>query len=195
MLGDGYHDVPPGKLAMVVTHLEMRAKPDLREAPLPRGVTLHRVTPTLAWYRDIFRRVGADWLWFGRLTLDDETLCAILDDPDVSVYTLSRDGRDEAILELDHRQPGACELAYFGLTKPLIGTGAGRALMNTAIEHAYARPITRFHVHTCTIDSPQAVDFYIRSGFLPYRRQVEIADDPRLINLYPKDCAPYVPII
>ena len=31
MLTDGYHDVPLGKLAMVVTHLEMREAAPLRD--------------------------------------------------------------------------------------------------------------------------------------------------------------------
>ncbi|WP_431358158.1 GNAT family N-acetyltransferase [Sulfitobacter albidus] len=81
------------------------------------------------------------------------------------------------------------------MTESLIGTGAGRALMNTAITHAFARPIARFHVHTCTLDSPQAVAFYIRSGFIPTRRQVEIADDPRITGLHPDTSAPQIPLI
>ena len=34
---------------------------------------------------------------------------------------------------------------------------------------------------------PGALDFYIRSGFAPFRRQIEVADDPRAIGLLPKD--------
>lgn len=196
MLGDGYHDVPAGKLAMVVTHLEMHEAAPRREVPAPDGVTLRQVTPTLEWYRDIFNRVGAlEWLWFGRLKMADAELTAILNDPGVVFYTLTANGRDEALLELDFRQNGECELAYFGLTPALIGTGAGRFLMNHAIAKAWAAPIKRFHVHTCTIDSPQALEFYIRSGFTPYKRQIEIDDDPRLIGLLDQNAGPHVPII
>ena len=176
MLTDGYHDVPLGKLAMVVTHLEMREAAPLRDVPAPEGVTLRALTPTLDWYRDIFRRVGQDWLWFGRLTK-------------------TKDGRDEALLELKFTADGTCELAYFGLTPALIGSGAGRYLMNHAIRTAWARPISRFHLHTCTLDSPQALSFYIRSGFTPFKRQVEVADDPRLIDLLDKDAGAHVPTI
>ncbi|MCX8227148.1 MAG: GNAT family N-acetyltransferase [Sulfitobacter sp.] len=196
MLGDGYHDVPAGKLAMVVTHLQMHAAAPIRAVPLPDGVTLRQVTPTFEWYRDIFHRVGAqDWLWFGRLKMSDAELNAILTDPDMAFYTLSKDGQDEALLELDFRQSGECELAYFGLTSKLIGAGAGRYLMNHAIATAWAKPIKRFHVHTCTIDSPQALAFYIRSGFTPYRRQIEVDDDPRLTGMLGGDAGPHVPII
>ena len=43
MLSDGYHDIPPGKVAAVVTHLEMREPAPLRPVPAPEGVSLERV--------------------------------------------------------------------------------------------------------------------------------------------------------
>tara|TARA_R110002049_G_scaffold117332_3_gene270691 strand:+ start:88174 stop:88767 length:594 start_codon:yes stop_codon:yes gene_type:complete len=196
MLGNGFHDVPPGKLAVVVTHLQMSAPPVARpSSPPPEGITFRQITPTLTWYRDIFGRVGADWLWYGRLALNDARLGAILADAKRSFYTLTRDGRDEALMELDFTQEGACELAYFGLTPALIGSGAGRYLMSQAIDLAWAQPISRFHVHTCTNDSPQALGFYIRSGFAPYRREVELDDDPRLTGLLPRGAAPHIPVL
>lgn len=195
MLENGFYDVAPGKLAMIVTHLEMGQKPALRPAQLPDGVTFRPVSPDLAWYRDIFRRVGSlEWLWFSRLGLSDAQLADLLANPKIAFFTLQKDGRDEALLELDFRETGACELAFFGLTRALIGTGAGRFLMNQAIDLAWSQPIGRFHVHTCTIDSPAALTFYQRSGFTPIRQQVEIADDPRLIGDLPRGAGPHVPM-
>jgi len=37
--------------------------------------------------------------------------------------------------------------------------------------------------------------FYERSGFRPFRRQVEIAEDPRLSGLAPMDAAAHVPLL
>jgi GNAT superfamily N-acetyltransferase len=196
MLENGFHDIPAGKLAMIVTHLEMTARPEPRAGALPDGVSFHQVQPDLAWYRDIFHRVGSrEWLWFSRLGMADAELQQILDDPMVAIFTLRKDGKDEALLELDFRVPGECELAYFGLTRALIGSGAGRYLMAQATRLAWEKPIDRFHVHTCTIDSPVALDFYRRSGFVAVRQQVEIADDPRLCGDLPADAGPHVPII
>ncbi len=194
MLEDGYHDVPAGKIAMVVTHLEM-LEPHGRGVPCPPGLTFEAWTPDLDAYRDLFRRVGQDWLWFGRLMMPEAELSAIITHPSVKIFTLRKNGTPEALLELDFREPGQCELAYFGLTAALIGTGAGAYLMDRAIEHAWSEDIARFHVHTCTIDSPQALDFYRRSGFEPYKRQIEIADDPRLIGIHPKDGNYPIPMI
>lgn len=195
MISDGLHDVPAGKVAMVVTHLQMDGPAETAGAALPDGLTFQRVTAGVAWYRDIFDRVGADWLWYGRRVLDDAALEAIISDPQVHIYTLRNGEHDEALLELDFRSPNACELAYFGLTSKLIGTGAGRYLMAQAIALAWAAPIVRFHVHTCTLDSPQALGFYVRSGFVPYKQQIEIDDDPRMLGHLPQTAAPHVPLI
>lgn len=192
----GYHDVPAGAMATVVTYLTMPspvpARPERADAPWSLRPVAH---PHLDWYRDLYRRVGADWLWSSRLTLTDAALSAILGDAGVRVHALSVDGRDEGLLELDFRVPGACELAFFGVTPALVGTGAGRWLMNRAIALAWARPIERFWVHTCTLDAPAALPFYMRSGFLPVERKVEIYPDPRLAGALPRDAAPSVPVI
>jgi hypothetical protein len=50
-------------------------------------------------------------------------------------------------------------------------------------------------VHTCTLDHPAALGFYIRSGFRPFKRQLELSTDPRLDGTLPPDAAPGVPII
>lgn len=193
-LGDGYHDVPRGKVAMVVTHLEIYA-PQLRGAALPNGLSFGELPRDLDTYRDLFRRVGANWLWFARLALPDADLEKILHDPQVHLFSLFKNGTPEALLELNFAETGQCELAYFGLTSALIGSGAGAYLMDRAQERAFAQGISRLHVHTCTIDSPQALGFYIRSGFVPYRQQIEIDDDPRLSGMLPKDAAPQVPML
>ena len=125
----------------------------------------------------------------------DVELAAIIHPPLVEVYALVQDGRDEGLLELDFREAGQCELAYFGVTAKLIGGGAARWLMNRALERAWSRPVTRFWVHTCTFDHPAAVAFYQRSGFRAFRRQIETADDPRLDGTAPRGVARHVPVI
>lgn len=196
-LPSGYSAIAPGHIASVVTCLEMRERPALRPAhPFPAGVTLRRLNqPSVGSYRALFRAVGEDWLWFSRLIMADEDLRAILDDPLVEIYALGRDGIDIGMLELDFREAGQCELAFFGLTKDALGKGMGRTLMNEAIERAWSRNINRFWVHTCTLDGPSALDFYRRSGFIPYALMVEVQADPRLSGAMPRSCAPHVPLI
>ncbi|WP_299287636.1 GNAT family N-acetyltransferase [uncultured Tateyamaria sp.] len=193
MLSDGFHDVPRGKIATIVTDLEMRA-PQLRGAKLPEDLAFSPLDPGVPEYRDLFKRVGQDWLWFGRSLLDDAALDTILRNPDVHIYALEKAGQTEALLELDFRVEGECELAYFGLTSALIGCGAGAYLMDRAIALAFGGGAKRFHLHTCTLDSPQALGFYRRSGFEPTRQRIEIADDPRIAHGYDRALGPHIPI-
>jgi hypothetical protein len=191
-----FWDVPDGKIAAVVTHLQMFARPATRSVPQLKAQLVAHAKPDLDWYRDLFMRVGGqDWMWFSRMGMTDAELSAILHRDDVLVYSVQQDGRDEGMLELDFRVPGECELGYFGLAPAMIGTGAGRWLMEQALDLAWAKPIKRFHVHTCTLDSPQALPFYMRSGFTAYRRQVEIIEDPRKTGILPANSTPQEPVI
>jgi len=193
---NGYYDLPPGKIASLVTYLEMTERPVLRPPPDLPGLELRRVErPDLDWYRTLFRRIGTDWLWFGRLVMPDDEVRAIIGHAGVEVHALTRGGRDEGRLELDRRESPDIELAYFGVTPELTGQGAGRWLMQRALELAWRRRPGRLWVHTCTLDHPAALAFYIRSGFHPYRRAVEVADDPRLLGLAPRDSASWLPLI
>lgn len=193
---DGCYDLPPGKLAEVVTYLEMTAPPPPRPVPDLPHLALRRVErPELAWYRDLFRRVGAEWLWASRLVLSDVDLARTLHDPLIELHALAADGRDEGILELDRREPPDVELSFFGLTPALTGQGAGRWLMSRALELAWGHAPRRLWLHTCTLDHPAALAFYQRSGFRPYRRAVEIADDPRLTGHLPATAAAWLPLI
>jgi GNAT superfamily N-acetyltransferase len=125
----------------------------------------------------------------------DAELAAMIRSPLVEISALVHDGRDEGVLELDFCNAGQCELRLFGVTADLIGGGAGRWLMNRALELAWSRQVSRVWVHTCTLDHPSALAFYQRSGFRPFRRQIEIANDPRLDGTAPRSAAKHVPII
>lgn len=195
-LSDGYTDLPPGKIANVVTCLEMRSQAAPRPERADAAFALERVLqPGAEWYRTLFRRVGSEYLWFSRLTLNDEQLLEIVRDDRVHVYRLLTGTTEAGLLELDFRRPGECELVFFGVTDAFVGSGAARMMMNFALREAWSQPIERFWVHTCTLDHPRAIDFYIRSGFVPYKRQIEVCDDPRVTGVLPVSCAPGVPVI
>jgi GNAT superfamily N-acetyltransferase len=193
----GYSAVPPGKLANVVTCLQMKQRPPRKAArPVERPFVVERWEhPGIDEYRALFRLIGEDWMWTSRLFTPDETLRGILSDPLVEVYRLHEGRRVLGLLELDFRQEGDCELAFFGLVKAAIGQGAGRFLMDQAIAKAWSRPIGRLWVHTCTFDHPGAVAFYTRTGFAPYAFMVEVHDDPRRAGLLAPTAAPHVPLI
>src|SRR5579884_1853815 len=139
-LADGYTDLPPGKLANVVTCLEMRARP--AERPQPQLLDLHveRFTqPDLARFHALARRVGEPYLWQSPLLMTQEQLSEQLRDGRIEFYALQRHRDDEGILVQDFRQDGECEIRLFGVSEALRGTGAGRMLMNYALATAWSR--------------------------------------------------------
>ena len=187
-------ELPGNELAAVVTYLEMRSPPS--EPPPPSALRLARVAhPSPDQYRALFRKVGAPWLWFSRLAMDDAKLDAIIGNPAVELYEVAANEEVVGMLELDFRQANECELAFVGLVPGLAGQGHGRWLLAQALQLAWREGIRRVHVHTCSLDHPAALRAYIRAGFKPYKRAIERFPDPRLLGILPTDCAPQSPVL
>ena len=191
-----YAPVADGELAAVVTFLEMRQPPDgaVPASPLHLG----RIeSPDPEDYKRLFRHIGARWLWFSRLIMDEHALAAIIRHPDVEIYRVEDPGRPESagMLELDFRSRGECELAFVGLIPELAGQGFGRWLIEEALDLAWRDGVERVHVHTCSLDHPAALAAYRRAGFVPFKRAIETFPDPRLLGILPRGCAPQMPLL
>ena len=192
-----FSPIANGALGAIVTSLEMTKRPALRALP-PCELRLERWSaPTADSYRTLFRRVGELWLWFSRLELSDSDLLKIIHDSKIRIWAvLDRRGIEVGILELDFRQAGQCEIAFFGLVPELAGKGHGKWLMAMALQLGWGEPgVERMWVHTCTLDGPNALAFYQKFGFTAYQRQLETFPDPRLTGLIPRDAAPHIPVI
>ncbi len=190
-----YETLPDDELAAVVTYLEIREPPD---EPVPSSpLALKRVdVPQPEHYRELFRAVGAPWLWFSRLIIDDAHLAAIIQHPKVELYSVvDEDRREVGMVELDLREPHECELSFIGLIPELSGKGHGRWLLAEAVRRARREDVDRVHVHTCSLDHPAALTVYRRAGFTPYKRAIERFPDPRLLGILAKDCAPQIPLL
>lgn len=192
-----YSPIANGELGAIVTSLEMTGRPPMRAMPASELRLDRWMAPTAEAYRTLYRRIGEPWLWFSRLEFNDADLMQIIHDPMVRIWAvLDRRGIEVGILELDFRQAGQCEIAFFGLVPELTGKGHGKWLMAMALQMAWAEAgMRRLWVHTCTLDGPHALAFYQRSGFIAYQRQLETFRDPRITGLIPRDAAPQIPIV
>jgi len=194
-MGVSYEALQDTELAAVVTFLEMRQRAQI-DSP-PSDLSLRRVeAPNASDYRRLFRMVGAPWLWFSRLIMDDADLEAIIGDPRVELFeVIARTDQVIGMLELDLREAEACELAFVGLVPEWSGKGHGRWLLAEAVSKAWREGVKRVHVHTCSLDHPAALGAYRRAGFTPYKRAVERFADPRVLGVLPLDCAPQIPVL
>jgi GNAT superfamily N-acetyltransferase len=192
---DGYTPIPQGKIASVVTYLEMREPPRSGPVGNPEWSLRLREIPDLNWYRTLFRAVGEKWLWFSRLQMTDDELRTNIHHPAVDVFSFEIGDQEKGILELDRREMPDIEVAFIGLTGDVIGHGAGRYLLGRALELAWSHQPRRVLVHTCTLDHPRALSFYQAAGFIPYKRAIEVADDPRLDGTLSRTAAPQIPLL
>lgn len=189
--------VPAGHLGSIVTSLQMLAPPPQR-GPQKSVLKLERWGAPVdrERYRTLFREIGENWLWQGRLVMDDAKLAATLDAQTTEVHVASRrDGVAVGLLELDFAVRGEAELAYFGLVPGMTGNGHGGWLMAHAMRLAWRPGITRTWVHTCDLDHPGALGFYMAQGFTPFERAIEIIPDPRLVGIHPRQAAQRIPIL
>lgn len=166
----------PGVRAVVVTDLEMTSPDRLRPAREPKVeaslVRAGRPAPELS--RFFYRAVGGDWYWLDRIGWTRDQWLAWVSSPGYELWTCWVDGVPAGYVELDRRDDGSCEIAYFGLLPDFAGLGLGGWLLTRATERAWAVAGTRrVWVHTCELDSPVAVANYRARGFEPCGTSVE----------------------
>lgn len=184
--------IPEGHLGAVVTYLEMTGRPLPR--PLPSSpLRLERwPDPDPARYRLLFERIGARWLWYSRLVMDDERLRREMAEVHAVVDPA---GVEIGLLELDFRTTSECLIRFLGLVPELAGKGHGAWLFARTLALAWRPGVRRVHVNTCTLDHPAALKAYLKAGFTAFKRAFESFPDPRLSGLLPADAAPQLPLI
>jgi GNAT superfamily N-acetyltransferase len=169
-------------LDVTIVFLEMHRAPT-RPAPEPPrpDLTIVRASdPTVSFYRYLYGEVGRTWLWYERRRMGDGELAAIVKDPAVEVHVLYVGGVPAGYAELDRREPGQIELAYFGLIPAFIGAGLGAYFLAWSIDRAWSYQPARLWVHTCSLDHPRALPTYVNAGFAEYARKSVRIPDPRL---------------
>jgi GNAT superfamily N-acetyltransferase len=192
---DGYTDLPPGKIANVVTFLERTGPPPAAPAAHAAFAVRRVANPSVGWFRALYRRIGEDWLWFSAAVMPDERLAAEISRPTIEILALTRDGEDVGLAEIDFSGDGEAEIVTFGVVAEATGTGAARYLMDATLAAAVRPGVRRVWLHTCTFDHPAAMPFYLRCGFRAWKFAIEVSDDPRRIGALPLTAAPHVPLL
>lgn len=167
---------------VVRTYLELRSPDQLRRAELddPHVRFVRRDGIAVDRYRRLYRDVGARWHWHDRNAWSDERLAEHLARPEISVWECLVNDRSAGFFELELMSDGSVEIAYFGLAAAFIGRGIGKAMLTRAADEAWASGATRVWLHTCTLDSPNALPNYRARGFQEFRQEryvAQLSDD------------------
>jgi GNAT superfamily N-acetyltransferase len=161
------------RIPTVVTFLEMTAKPSAIPPPQPKGkiAILKAENPPVHFYRYLYDTIGDAFKWVDRRKLGPADLAEIVQNPRNELYVLYVEGCPAGMAELDMRDPATGQLAYFGLMPDYLGRRLGFFFLYHSCMNAWARPISKLLVNTCTLDHPRALPLYQRIGFAPYARE------------------------
>ena len=167
-------------LPATVTYLAMESR-GLGPPPPPpllKTAILKCEHPPVHFYRYLYEVVGRPYFWVERRGWNDEKLAAMLADEKLHLYVLYIGGVPGGMAELDFREPGVGQIAYFGLTPQFTGRRIGPWFLHQTIELCWAQAINRLLVNTCSLDHRKALATYQRAGFTPYARSERIVPVP-----------------
>ena len=168
------------RIPTTVTFLEMKHRPSALPPPQPKGkiAILRASNPPVHFYRYLYNTIGEAYYWVDRRKKSDEEIAFIVADPAIELYVLYAEGNPAGMAELDFRDNGIGQLAYFGLMPEFVGRRLGYFFLYHACANAWAKPISKMLVNTCTLDHPRALPLYQRVGFVPYTREERYIELP-----------------
>lgn len=156
------------KIKYRVTYLEMNDAPKFdwpKNLKYKLSILLAENFPS--WYFLFFyKQVGKKYLWTDWLEKSKEEIDQFVNDKQVLLYTLIKDGLPCGFYMLDYRKKDVCDISFFGLVEEAIGKGLGKYLLKTAILTAWdSKKIKKLTVNTCSLDHKNAIYLYQKYGF------------------------------
>ena len=195
---DGYTDLPPGKIANVVTYLEMVAPPAAARGRTGRTSSFRQ------------RRRARRRLVPRDDPRDRRGLAVVLAAGDAGGGARRRSSatrRSRSMRWSGPARPSASPNSTgastarsrsrsSGSAPSEIGTGAARWLMDRTPCCCLRAGPRRVWLHTCTFDHPAAVPFYLRAGFRPFKFAIEVMRRSAAHGASSRDgAAPHVALI
>ena len=158
------------EMPVTVTYLAMHARPAAPSPPPPllKFAILKCEKTAVHFYRYLYNTIGQPYFWVERRLWSDEKLSELLGSGKIALYALYVAGSPAGMAELDFREEGIGQIAYFGLMPEFTGRRIGPWFLHQAVELAWAEPIQKLLVNTCTLDHRKALPVYQRAGFTAY---------------------------
>ncbi|MGB5961133.1 MAG: GNAT family N-acetyltransferase [Coleofasciculaceae cyanobacterium] len=156
---------------LITTYLQMTDINQFKPGYLAdtTGLSLKQMSTTdIEFYRYLYSAVGKKWRWKDRSMFSDQQIQKILETPGNSVKVLYVNHNPAGFIELAKSEI-TTKIVYFGLCSDYMGLGLGKHLLSCGIAQAWNNDTKRLWVHTCNLDSPYALDNYIKRGFQVYQ--------------------------
>jgi len=122
-------------------------------------------------YRRLYRDVGEQYYWHDRLGWSDAQLAEYLAQPVIAVWEAMLGTESAGYFELKRHDDGGVEIVYLGLIAAFIGRGLGGTMLTRAVDEAWAMGAKRVWLHTCTLDSPNALPGYKARGLREFKTE------------------------
>ncbi len=150
-----------------ITHLEITSQDQwVRRARADAGLAVREcVVKQPPFNRFLYEYVGGNWHWVDRLIWPAQQWHDYATHDNLRTFVAYRQGSLAGYYELQQQEGGSVEIRIFGLTPPFVGQGYGGPLVDSAIENAFAWGARRVWLHTCSLDHPNALNNYLKSGF------------------------------
>jgi GNAT superfamily N-acetyltransferase len=171
---------------VTVTYLDTTDPATVAPPSSPRpAFELARLTePDPGLNRGLYAAVGGDWRWTDRLPWTHEEWRAWLAVPGRETWLARVDGAVAGYAELAGRAAEGSgvtdvEIEYFGLVPRFTGRGLGGHVLADVLRRAWTLPerwpglppARRVWLHTCSLDSPRALENYRARGLEVYRTE------------------------
>ena len=128
--------------------------------------------------RFLYTAVGRAWGWTDRLSWSQSRWMAHLERPEVEVWIAHLDGVIAGYAELERQPEESVEIAYFGLLSQFMGKGIGGFLLSDTVQRAFRAGAQRVWLHTCSLDSPRAIENYRARGFKLFKEETGLKKHP-----------------
>ena len=128
--------------------------------------------------RFLYTAVGRAWHWTDRLSWPYSKWLAHLERPGVELWIAYLDGVIAGYVEIERQPEGSVEIVYFGLLRQFMGKGIGGLLLSDTAERAFRTGARRVWLHTCSLDSPRAIENYRARGFKLFNEETALKDVP-----------------
>jgi ribosomal protein S18 acetylase RimI-like enzyme len=107
---------------------------------------------------------------------------AHLERPEVEVWIVYLGGAIAGYVELERQPEESVEIVYFGLLRQFMGRGIGGILLSDTVERAFRTGAQRVWLHTCSLDSPKAMENYQARGFKLFNEETALEDVPPVLT-------------